>query len=358
MLILSGIVASGCVKRTGNERSINNLAVVTHLIRGIGKMQITHNYNIDLLRGVAAFGIVGCHLMLYPKTVGSVALTGLCDMFVGLFAALSGYWMGIKDLDEHNKPFKVKKFISKRARRILPTYIAWTCVYIVFGMLFDLLVRNGLSSKWFSARFWCQSFFLGGSACHLWFLVCLFYSQVFFIVLATTMRNLRWWVCFSVGFAMIGVSAYSPVECWWTYYPLRLFAFLATGCGIAKMPQKGLVVWLVAFIIGLVIHYGMKPFLPQFIRDWFVVVPLLTVVVGISAKGKFTAIADLLGKSSMGVFLVHPIFAAGLGLAFKRFFASPYGIVPWLLDWLCCWSCAFLLTLILLRVPLVKKYVV
>ena len=53
--------------------------------------------SLDLLRGIAAFGIVGCHLSLSPRTEGGVLVTSLCDFNVGLFAALAGFLMsGVK----------------------------------------------------------------------------------------------------------------------------------------------------------------------------------------------------------------------------------------------------------------------
>ena len=49
---------------------------------------------IDFLRGVAAFGIVGCHLLLAQRTAGGEELlTALCDFNVGLFAAVAGFLM-------------------------------------------------------------------------------------------------------------------------------------------------------------------------------------------------------------------------------------------------------------------------
>ena len=54
--------------------------------------------SIDFLRGIAAFGIVGCHLSLMPRTDGGALVTSLCDFNVGLFAALAGVLMsGVKE---------------------------------------------------------------------------------------------------------------------------------------------------------------------------------------------------------------------------------------------------------------------
>ena len=50
-------------------------------------------YGLDLLRGIAAFGIVGCHLGLAQRTTGGEWVTVLCNFNVGLFAAISGFLM-------------------------------------------------------------------------------------------------------------------------------------------------------------------------------------------------------------------------------------------------------------------------
>lgn len=337
----------------------SNLMVGGCLMSYTKRCMVTHNYSVDLLRGLGAFGIVGCHLMLYPKTTGAAAITNLCDMFVGLFAALSGYWMGIKDLQVDDGSCGIGQCIVKRAKRIIPTYLAWTAIYILFGLCFDLLVRKGLSAKWLSPEFAVDALFFGGASCHLWFLACLFYSQVILFALVFVRRIVAWWHYIVVGFVLVAVAAYSPVECWWTFYPLRLFAFLVTGCGVAKLLQRrhrGMCgAWVVVLAVSVVSHFFAKGCLPQFIRDWFVVVPLLYVAVNTRLPEKFNSIAGIFGKTSMGVFLVHPIFAAGLGIVFKKLFLSPYGIVPWGLDWMVCWGCSFIVALTMVRMPVIKK---
>jgi len=46
---------------------------------------------IDWLRGIAAFGIVGCHLNLAPTTAADTLLRHFCDMNVGVFGCISGF---------------------------------------------------------------------------------------------------------------------------------------------------------------------------------------------------------------------------------------------------------------------------
>ena len=55
-----------------------------------GGREIMRLYAIDILRGIAAFGIVGCHLMLSPRTNAGSWVTHFCDMNVAVFAVLAG----------------------------------------------------------------------------------------------------------------------------------------------------------------------------------------------------------------------------------------------------------------------------
>lgn len=49
---------------------------------------------LDFLRGIAAFGIFGCHLSLSPRTAGGGWATCLCDFNVGVFAVIAGLLKG------------------------------------------------------------------------------------------------------------------------------------------------------------------------------------------------------------------------------------------------------------------------
>ena len=129
---------------------------------------------IDFLRGVAAFGIVGCHLILGPRTAGGELITALCDFNVGLFAAVAGFLMcgGGDDKDW-------LAYVGKRAQRLLPTYFFWSAVFILATVSFDLLLDGGrLNPKYGTMAFWGRVVFAGDASTHLWFLACLFYVQV------------------------------------------------------------------------------------------------------------------------------------------------------------------------------------
>ena len=129
---------------------------------------------IDLLRGIAAFGIVGCHLSLAPRTECGNLVTVLCDFNVGLFAAVAGFLMC-----GGGNGGSWLEYVGKRARRLLPTYFFWSAVFILATSTFDLLLDGGhLNPKYGTVSYWGKVIFAGDAATHLWFLVCLFYAQV------------------------------------------------------------------------------------------------------------------------------------------------------------------------------------
>lgn len=83
---------------------------------------------LGILRGLSAFGIVGVHLALSPITVAGSRIHALCDMNVGLFAAISGFLMYAS---LHKETFAA--YVKKRSARLIPVYLVWTIIFILFG---------------------------------------------------------------------------------------------------------------------------------------------------------------------------------------------------------------------------------
>ena len=239
---------------------------------------------IDLLRGIAAFGIVGCHIQLAPRTCAGNLVVALCDFNVGVFAALAGFLMcGAANVDGW------LGYVKKRANRLLPTYFAWTIVYVLVTALFDVVYDGGcLNPRYMDVWFWLRVIFRGGCAAHLWFLVCLFYAQVAFFGLFASLND-KWWgfAWIVAGGVVIAVSA--SLTCWIGCYPLRLVAFLVTGFGIGCCYRGGMFYWLgkcrwMAWGLALAVlvaHVAMIDYVHKFIRDWIAVGPVLLAFVGI-----------------------------------------------------------------------------
>lgn len=315
---------------------------------------------IDLLRGIAAFGIIGCHLSLSPRTVGGDLVTALCNFNVGVFAAIAGFLMCGGKLESD-----WLTYAKKRSRRLLPTYMLWSVVFVLAIAVFDLLFDGGqLNPRYRTVGFWERVVLTGGSSPHLWFLVCLFYVQVLlrpFLKVGNAKWNGVVWIM--LGGFMIGASVAS--DNWFGLYPLRLLAFLMTGYGLGCCYHAGLldfyvkrsqVAWCVAAGI-LVAHVMARRIAPGFIRDWIAVGPVLVAFLGIAFNGaRMARAAEVLGATSMGVYLIHPLITRGLSVIVARCTHSPYSAYVVVCDWILSWVFAFIAALVLRRVPIVKRF--
>lgn len=309
---------------------------------------------IDLLRGIAAFGIVGCHLSLSPRTAGGAWVTCLCDFNVGVFAAVAGFLMAkAKSGARGGETFH--DYVWKRVKRLLPTYFFWSVVFIVATSAFDLILDGGhLNPKYGTCAYWLRVIFLGDAATHLWFLACLLYAQILLQAFSTLPVGGGVWI-------LLGLALIVPVDLvgnWFCLYPLRLFAFLVTGYGLGRLSIK-----LSPFISGGVTVLGLSAYVllggmvPAFMSGWVVTIPLLSFFVSLPMKGRAAQVASTLGATSMGVYLIHPLFTRGLSVVWSRVSPSPFGAVSVVSEWVLAWAGALLASLVLLRIPYVSKFV-
>lgn len=316
--------------------------------------------SLDLLRGIAALGIVGCHLSLSPRTEGGALVTSLCDFNVGLFAALAGFLMsGVKDWCDY------AGYIKKRVVRLIPTYLFWSVVFLSFTAAFDLLLDGGrIHPRYFSGEFWVSVLFRGGSAAHLWFLACLLYAQILMALPFGKFKS-EW---HGVIWIIIGGAAlYGAVRIggWYGTYPLRLFAFLMTGYGIRLLviPNidkikrfSGLILAVAVTALGL--HVAMRGVVPGFYKDWVAVFPVLVGVASVEVKSiRVGKVAAVLGATSMGVYLLHPLVTRGLSVVITRQIAAPYSASVVGGEWVVAWGISMVAAVVMLRLPVVKRFV-
>lgn len=306
----------------------------------------------DSLRGIAAFGIVGCHLLLSPRTQSGTLVTGLCDMNVGVFAALSGYLMAFGRWDGW------VAYVRKRAWRILPVYAVWTVVYLIFSAAFQIVDGGAVNARYCDVGWWVDVVFWGAAATHLWFLTSLFYAQVAMAGLFRKIPSVFWIGC---SFVLISTSIWS--KSWYVTYPVRLLAFLMLGRGLASIDGEWLRRrrWLM-LVLGLAcvgLHFVHSPWPTGFVKDWIAVAPILLVFVAWSDRltGRLASVSAFLGATSMGVYLIHPIFTKGVGLGVRRISEMPYGVVPVMADWVVSWLCALAVTLVFLRTTKMARFV-
>ena len=314
-----------------------------------------HLLSVDLLRGIAAFGIVGCHLALSPITDGGWAVRALCDMNVGLFGALSGFLMWERKAIGGTW----KDYVLRRCRRLLPIYFTWTVVFLLSGLFFDMIIRHGFNPKLMRVSFWPSAIFLGGTSTHLWFLVCLLYAQIIFKPLSGKMPG---WCWFILGMGLVCVAAYN-MDNWTCGYLVRLLAFLVTGYGLKDIHEKWnirygrlplVAISLLAVSLTVMAHYMFTSTIPGFIRDWLVAISILMLFIHIGVPMRLRRPCEFIGKTSLPVFLVHPLVAVVTGIIIRKIFSAPFGPAAVAVDWVACWLISFLIAIVLIRLPFTR----
>lgn len=90
------------------------------------------DYSISLLRIVAMFMIVGCHIASF---LNNNIIAMILNVGVEIFLIISGYLYSNKVIINN------KKFIVKRSKKIIKPLIVTTLMYIVFAILTKKIVN-------------------------------------------------------------------------------------------------------------------------------------------------------------------------------------------------------------------------
>lgn len=306
-------------------------------------------HGLTLLKGVAAFGIVGCHLFLSPITDAAKALLHFCDMNVAVFGAVSGYLLCRSYGDGSGK--SLPQLLSRKCRRILPAYLFWTCAYLAITPLFQVYVKGtGVSSHFYVFSYWISAILFGGSSTHLWYLAWLLWWSCALLVF---WRYAPRWVAGSAGMAVL--SAVSLVYCVysgssWCMYGLRLLVFMALGAAVYGLRAwvERIPIWGVAVVVmlGLALHIVLP--VHGYVRDWIATVPVLFLFS--SPEWKPSCVGDGIGANSFGVYLVHPFLTMGFAMLCKRLFGVP--TTGWVLvvDWVAVCVFASIFSIIVRRI--------
>lgn len=285
-------------------------------------------YGLDLLRGLSAWFIVGCHIGMFPRTAAAMGATHFCDMFVGVFACISGYFLARSLRGRERSSIDA---ILSRVRKILPVYLFWTLIFLGARMFFG----SGLNDRLNSLEFWLKVIFHGGAACHLWYLADLMYVVVIFTILFgcfNMCKRFSFWLV-----ASIALLALVRFDGNFYYYFIRMASFMAMGVAISflnleSVKQHGkLAVLLVGLLFLGVCAHIMRVF-PWYVCDYLVVFPL--VVLFALPWFPRSVIGDFLMAHSFGLYCVHPLFTTGIGLVVvKKYMAAPYSLSQVVLAW-------------------------
>ncbi len=306
-----------------------------------------HLTGIDFLRGLAALGIVGCHLSLANPTAGAKWLGMFTDLNVGVFAMLAGlfYAGSCAKFDSWSD------YLKQRGSRLLVPYVLWSIFYVTIDIVFDTLAGKTLTFQPNSGRYWASVVFQGGGAAHLWFLIVLFYVQAigFFPMKRMGASALSTSLCAVLGFGCI--TACSFLDGWFSNYPLRLTGFFLVGVTISR--SLDVILKLPVFAVGggvllgfLLLTTGWKH---GFIGTCVLSVPLVLFALAWNPQSeKLQRLGAWLGRTSFGVYLVHVCFAIALREVILRL-GLPHNAAVFFVDQLAVWLLSILAVLSILH---------
>ena len=139
-----------------------------------------------------------------------------------------------------------------------------------------------------------------------------------------------------------------------------------TGYGIRAVHEKRhtsignrpvLYIEIFALIVAVVGHYAFARMIPVFIRDWFVAILVLVVFIRLKIPAKWQPMCSCLGRTSLAVFLVHPVFAAALGVAIRQMCDAPFSLVVVAMDWLLCWGMSISVAVLLGKIAFARRFI-
>ena len=124
-----------------------------------------------------------------------------------------------------------------------------------------------------------------------------------------------------------------------------------------KLKRFSLLILVVA-LVALVLHIALRGVVHGFYRDWIAVFPVLVGVANVEVKSiRIGKIAAVLGATSMGVYLVHPLVTRGLSFFVTRQVAAPYSASVVIGEWVVAWGISMVGAVLMLRIPVMRRFV-
>lgn len=125
---------------------------------------------IDILKGILILFVIWGH-----TTTNSLVLNWLSSFYMPCFFILSGWLI--------KKEGKLKKFVYKKVRGVLFPYFCFALLWVLFCFLKNFIVESDFNLfRALLSIVLPYSGRVGGSAYNLWFLPCLFLSQILIAV--------------------------------------------------------------------------------------------------------------------------------------------------------------------------------
>ena len=308
------------------------------------------NNGISLLKLLAAFGIVGCHLNMRPTTKYGEMILHFTGTNVALFGIISGYFL----LYSIKKTNRWRDFLWKKTQRLLPVYLFWTIFYVILKILLDLTTKGEVTSSFKNPMRWFYIVFWGDAAAHLWYVISYFYISII-------VYSLRRWICYLWPIITVGALIWC-IKGWcgfFSWYPIRLMAFISIGIGISLnstiLSRVSRIGWIAFFLFSVIIHL----FSPW--RGWISIYDILVsvplVMLFKDMTNQISPKLVYLSNCSFGIYLTHIFIAFAIGEVLRKIINPPYSAWLIIFDWTVIIVISLTLTLIIQHVPKLK-YVV
>lgn len=258
---------------------------------------------VDVLRVIAMFGIVGCHLALPNMTDGALLVKKYTDLNVAVFSALAGFFFFGGSRESFGG------YLRKRCLRLLVPYLLWTLVYIVFSSGFHTFSTGTPDFSFLKGRRLMAILIHGDASAHLWFVVSLFYAQVMLF----PVRAVRLGWLMLAGSLMIE-SLIVGHFCWWVFYPLRMFGFFLIGSWLRTIADMRRMSWM--HVVMLAAMFSLGVYALSCWSGWLALNEALVAapvcVVAVRFRREFSAKTSLflrkLGEMTFIVYFVHLLF--------------------------------------------------
>lgn len=295
------------------------------------------SYEINLLRGLACFLIVGVHVSANAFNYELNQFSGTIPFLMNqvgrigtpIFAFLSA--MLLFGSLKKNKAFDVKRFFTTRMSKIVVPYFFCSVFYVFFALSYLGRPIPG------DITVWLEALLLGEAFYHLYFIFTILQFYLLFPFLAKIKRravflgltivsfmvtmsfSLYWPQPWLVRVGLLGelIAKSSFIFHWWFFFMAGgLFAlYYPTLRGWERRNPAYLFSALLIILVGLGVSLDTKTLYPSHRAANVILVPLLCVVallLATSIKGKRLSTCKLLvpihrlGSYSMGVYFLHP----------------------------------------------------
>lgn len=313
----------------------------------------TYNEGLCLLKFIAAFGIVGCHLNMRPTTFAGEWLLHFTDTNVGLFGIISGYFF----TQSIYKTTELIVFLKKRTLRLLPAYFFWSICYLFLKFGLDIFTRGKISPSFNDPMCWYYIIFWGGSAAHLWYVISLYYITILLFFQRKFLHAI--WL-----FMMI-IAFFWTMKGWggfYSWYPIRLLAFFSLGVGIYYLDNSLTSIkqsfWSLLLIIALIIHLYSPMRGLICVYDALVCIPFFMIFRNLHFNANNHSIFFLkLGNFSFGIYLTHVFIAFAIGSLIRLYSNAPYSGWVLFLVWVLVFVIAMLITFLFRLSPITRRFV-